>query len=523
MTLFRALIFLITISIPLQALALDAGIENDLQKDLQQSKVILERTEAKIKSLQPADADIKALINNLENIKASHLLLQERFRERQETVKTLGSKAVERQMKMLEGYSKALEEYINLVESLAEDSRQQTVDSIQQLKTLLDKIIYKKKHPILGSLPYKNLNYPAKEPDSSISIKPAYKGGNKEVSPDDLKSTPEAPVSEEITTLAQSLNWNPVLIYEYVKNNIETEWYWGCMKGAEETLRQGRGNDCDQATLLTALLRASGFPTRYVRGVIELEADKLKNLTGIDDELNIAEFLQKAGIPFAPVIKGGKIGAFEIEHLWVESEIPYSNYRGAIIDEHGKTWLGLDTSIKVTGYEYNHAADIPQEISLENIRDDYLSAIQTQTPLEYVQSYLNTELGTLNSGLTYDDLLMTRTLIPEVMNILPASMQYVQKTITGEYTEIPDELMHKVRFRATDTNDSELLNSELRTFKLSNQKITITYEPETVEDQEIINSYGGLDNTPSYLVSLRPALIVNGERIVIARDGLPMG
>ena len=143
--------------------------------------------------------------------------------------------------------------------------------------------------------------------------------------------------------------------------------------------------------------------------------------------------------------------------------------------------------------------------------------------LEYVRSYLNTEPGTLNSGLTYDDLLMTRTLIPEVMNILPASMQYVQKTITSEYTEIPDELMHKVRFRATDTNDSELLNSELRTFKLSNQKITITYEPETVEDQEIINSYGGLDNTPSYLVSLRPALIVNGERIVIARDGLPMG
>ncbi len=55
------------------------------------------------------------------------------------------------------------------------------------------------------------------------------------------------------------------------------------------------------------------------------------------------------------------------------------------------------------------------------------------------------------------------------------------------------------------------------------KQIAITYEPETVEDQEIIDSYGGLDNTPAYLVRLRPVLKVNGERIVVGTDGLPMG
>lgn len=72
------------------------------------------------------------------------------------------------------------------------------------------------------------------------------------------------------------------------------------MKGAEETLRQKSGNDCDQATLLIALLRASGFPSRYVRGTIEFLAggrdgmpiEKVKNLTGIDDPWKIAEFFQ---------------------------------------------------------------------------------------------------------------------------------------------------------------------------------------------------------------------------------------
>ena len=29
-----------------------------------------------------------------------------------------------------------------------------------------------------------------------------------------------------IPELAQSLRWNPVSIYEWVKDNIETEWYW---------------------------------------------------------------------------------------------------------------------------------------------------------------------------------------------------------------------------------------------------------------------------------------------------------
>ncbi|MEN8263524.1 MAG: transglutaminase domain-containing protein, partial [Nitrospirota bacterium] len=521
MIIHRILLAIICTFIPFNVFALDADIENDLQKDLLQSRNILERAEEKIESGQPADDEVKALINNLENIKASHLLLQERFNERQETVKALGTRAVERQLKMVEGYSRALKEYINLVESLAEEGNKQL--AIRKLRTLLDKVLYKKKTPILGSLPYKNLNYPAKEPDTSTSVEPAYQGGDAAATDDDLKATENAPLSEEIVYHAQSLQWNPVEIYEWVKNNVETEWYWGCMKGAEETLRQKSGNGCDQASLLIALLRVSGFPSRYVRGVIELESEQLKNLTGINDESGIAAFLQKAGIPFKPVIRGGTIGAFEIEHIWVESEIPYSNYRGAIIDEQGKGWLGLDTAIKVAGYEYNDPVDIPQEISISNIREEYLSTPQSITPLEYIGNYLNTELGTLNTGLTYNDLLSMGSLIPEVLNILPASMQYEQKMITGEYTDIPDELTHKVRFIAADINDSELLNYEIGTALLSNQKVSISYEPETVEDQEIINSYGGLDNTPSYLVKLRPVLMLNGERLVVARDGLPMG
>ena len=298
-----------------------------------------------------------------EDIRIVQLLLQKRFSEREEEVKAKGTKAEERQRAMAEGLRKAVEEYLILIDSLPPEGAI-TQTNLETLSVFLDKILHQKRRPIMGTLPYTHLNYPAREPGQDPPIKPAYRGGNKTVGPDDLKSTGEAPISGEIAALAQTLNWNPVSIYEYVKNSIETEWYWGCMKGAEETLHQGSGNDCDQAALLVALLRASGFPSHYVRGTIEFFAGKdkpigkVENLLGIEDPWKIAEFLQKAGIPYTPVIEGGTISNFQIEHIWMESEIPYANYRGAIIDDRGKTWLGLDTSIKVKDYQYNNPADI---------------------------------------------------------------------------------------------------------------------------------------------------------------------
>ncbi len=528
------LILSILLFCPLVGHSFEAGLENDIQKSFERGKTIVATILAKVRSGSPVSLEISQLKATAENIRISNLLLEERFKLRAEKVKSFGSKAVERHQAMAEGYRQALVEYLGLIDSLPADGTV-SQSTIRNLQSLFAKILPKKKRPIIGSLPYKHLNLPAIEPTSASAVTPAYKGGNKTVSPDDTAATPEAPLSNEIAALAQSLNWNPVSIYEYVKNNVETEWYWGCMKGAEDTLHQKSGNDCDQAALLTALLRASGFPTRYVRGVVEFfpDVERAKNLTGIDDPAKIAEFFQKAGIPYKPVIQGGTIANFQIEHVWIESQIPYSNYRGAMIDAMGKTWLGLDTSIKVKGYTYNSAPDILSAMSFSTVRDEYLGFATAatpstpfelnQTPLEYLQSRTNSELTTQNSQLTYTDYLRTKTIVPEVLNILPASTQFTLVKATNEYVRIPDELIHQVKFTATDPNQNELFTITLPSYKLSNQQIVISYEPETVSDQEIIDSYGGLDNTPAYLVHLRPVLKVNDERIVVAQGGVPMG
>jgi hypothetical protein len=527
---------------PVLGEALEDDIERDLQKNLKQSKILVHQIQTKLTQGHSATSEITQLKTATDNIRISHLLLEERFKLRAEKVKALGSKAVERQQIMAEGYQKALIEYLGLVDSLMDASGQPSaisneLSTISKLNALLDKLLPKRTRPIIGSLPYKNLNYPSREPGTAAII-PAYKGGNKSVSPDDTKDTAEAPISTEIATLAQSLHWNPVSIYEYVKNNIDTEWYWGCMKGAMDTLHQKSGNDCDQATLLAALLRASQFPTRYVHGVIEFfpDIERAKNNTGIDDPAKISGFFQKAGIPYKPIIVGGKIANIQIEHVWIESLIPYSNYRGAIIDEHGKTWLGLDTSIKAKGYEYNNPQDILEQTGISDqlsaVRDEYLglsSAVTGSTPYELKQTpleYFMTRLSAVINDQSADSYKLTKALIPEVLNILPASVQFKENNIIAEYTTIPEALKHRVRFLATRKPQlaiDPLFDITLPTYKLSNQQIALSYEPETVEDQEVINSYGGLDLTPAYLVRLRPVLKINNERIIVAKDGLPMG
>jgi len=112
------------------------------------------------------------------------------------------------------------------------------------------------------------------------------------------------------------------------------------------------------------------------------------------------------------------------------------------------------------------------------------------------------------------------------MNILPAGLQFKEIAITNEYTTIPEELRHKIKLSAVSkqvsANNGQLFEITLDAMKLSNQQMTITYEPETVADQETINAWGGLDNTPAYLVRLRPVLKVGDQRAVVGKDGLPM-
>ncbi|WP_321413454.1 transglutaminase-like domain-containing protein [uncultured Desulfobacter sp.] len=73
-------------------------------------------------------------------------------------------------------------------------------------------------------------------------------------------------ITSEIVELARDLNHDPKLIYEYVRNHVDYVPYFGSLKGAAMTYFDGAGNDFDQASLMIALLRKSGYQAQYVYG-----------------------------------------------------------------------------------------------------------------------------------------------------------------------------------------------------------------------------------------------------------------
>ena len=207
LSLFLSLPFLY---FPGSASAVD--IEKDLSRELASTRNTVILASEKLSSGAAIASETLRIKASAENVRAIHVLLQERFKLRQEKTASVGAKAAERHENVAEGVLKALEEYLALIDAIPPDGAV-SQSTLESLKQLIDKIAPPRKRPLLGTLPYKHLNYPSREPAATPAVVPAYRGGNRNVVPEDTAASAEASISAEIAELAQSLNWNPVLIY----------------------------------------------------------------------------------------------------------------------------------------------------------------------------------------------------------------------------------------------------------------------------------------------------------------------
>jgi hypothetical protein len=69
---------------------------------------------------------------------------------------------------------------------------------------------------------------------------------------------------------AAELGQDPIRMFEYVRS-LGYESYKGSLRGTRGTLWGEAGNSMDQASLLIAMLRASGVPSRYRHGTLSTE------------------------------------------------------------------------------------------------------------------------------------------------------------------------------------------------------------------------------------------------------------
>jgi hypothetical protein len=128
-----------------------------------------------------------------------------------------------------------------------------------------------------------------------------------------LAESDEVVLTPVIRAKAAELGHDPVRIYHWVRNTIDWQPGWGAAQDAELTLGAGRGNAMDIASLLIALLRASGIPARYVHGTVEIPEDRFRNWAGgFADIAAAADYAASSGMPITTLVAAGRIAAVRL-------------------------------------------------------------------------------------------------------------------------------------------------------------------------------------------------------------------
>ena len=217
---------------------------------------------------------------------------------------------------------------------------------------------------------------------------------------------PNMGVHPEIEALAKSLRYDPILMYRYVHDNIETLPMFGSKGGALGALVNKRGTAFDQAELLLQLLNtpnASGQSTanakfRFVRSRIDQTTSV--GLFGLTDRAALCQLMRDGGFPFTIEHSQGTssncetIGAGSFSHL---------NYYQVVVegDINGTTKV-MDPSIKVQN-RLEAAIDLPSLLASSNSLPDIATELQAESIGEGYSAIYRVTADGLQEGETYPE------------------------------------------------------------------------------------------------------------------------
>ena len=345
-----------------------------------------------------------------------------------------------------------------------------------------------------------------------------------------LAESDEVTLSQAIRDQAAELQHDPVLIYHWVRNNIETIPGYGSYQNADLTLGAQRGNPFDVASLLIALLRASEIPARYAMGVAEIDADQYTNWLGDFTNVDVAiDYAVSNGIAIQAVTSGGEITRVRSQHVWVQAAIDYFPSRGAK-NRSADAWVDLDASFKQ--HEYRQGIDISDASNIDAeaiatqyinsgtvvVNDGFIQNVNTSGLLaaqEQVREELQTFIDNNFTDATVGDVIGgPRTIVKEYPT-LPSGLPYTKFNQGATYAAVPSNLQNRA---------SVGFGNNRVTFpfaQVNNQKVTLQFTPATPEDEAAlvallpegeITDFSQLPSSiPSFLIRVIPELSLNGD------------
>ena len=316
-------------------------------------------------------------------------------------------------------------------------------------------------------------------------------------------------LSDAVKEKAEELK-TPLAIYNYLKNNINYEYYYGSRKGASGTLDALGGNDIDQASLLIAMLRYQGYEAEYVKGDILLTEEQALSLTGANSFKQAADVLASAGTPVTRLMRGEEIVYLRVEHVWVRANLPFTDYRGAGNAAGDLVWIDLDTGIK----DYEAVTNIYDVLEEEGLSEQIKEVVDSgdMEGLEPLLSRWKGQIEEKNLGETYA---RKRIIRQEELSYLPLSLQYPVEKETDTFVQVPDALKDCVTF--------ELNGEVLTTLKASDvqgKDILLSFAPASTSDENIYKSYDSIFDIPAYAVYMTPVLLVDGKEVARGEEYL---
>ncbi|MEO8359209.1 MAG: DUF6531 domain-containing protein, partial [Vicinamibacteria bacterium] len=382
-----------------------------------------------------------------------------------------------------------------------------------ELKTVLGRIeVSTRREPRSASL---NVRVPALKSIDPIPPEP-------QVTPASFVITPIGSIPPLLKDAAATLD-GPVDVYDYVRINIRPELYAGAMKGPVQTYLEGSGNDVDTASLLAMLLRAKGFEARYARGMVEIPAAALRAYTGASTPELAVRALTRAGISHEVVTGAGGIASVKCERTWVESYIPYVNYRGAQIDQRGKAWIPLDGNFKSLATP--SGVDPVAELGFDAraTLDQYLSGVDRRLPTFLIQERVQQLIQERQPDLSYASVSNRRGHLGRSLGLLPSTLPYRTVALPAVSDQISPSLSHTVRVVGEGADGRSLFSISVDTANVLGRRFTLSYIPFSPEDVQIARMFGGIEQTPPFLIDVQPVIKIGGVSVAAGSVGIGMG
>lgn len=286
--------------------------------------------------------------------------------------------------------------------------------------------------------------------------------------------------SPEINELARALFNDPQQIYVYIHNNIDYVPYFGSLKGATLTYLDGSGNDFDQASLMIALLRASGYTAEYVYCQVTIPGAQVANWLGVDQNFDaISRVIAYGGIP-------GEVetdGTATLDRVWVKVNINgVDQYFDPAFKPYSYTSkINIGQAI---GYDQN--GFISEATAGATIGADYVQNLNEANIRNRLNAYSSNLIGLIRNHYANRD-------IKEIIGgreIVPNDTTQHSATLVEPWPEIPHEYTTTLQIQHAG------IDYTIYTPDLGGKRLTLTYSagdhhPELRLDGSLVASGAG--------------------------------